>query len=267
MKFTKMQCLGNDFCIIEDCDFDLSRFAVRILDRYTGVGADGLIVVKRRPLEIRCYNNKGELVNASPNGIRSFARYANIHELVKSDSYDVLTKGGMVNIDVVNRMPFECKINIGKPSFTNKMIYVKDTISCFGRTLNIDDYRVTIYSLYLGDIETVIFVDNLDSDFINIASKISSYSCFSRGTNVNFVHVLDSKNIEVLCYHKDLGFVNCNGSGICASVVAGAKIGLLKNKVTARLKYGSAFVEYGKKEYVYITSTASVVIEGDYKED
>ena len=22
MKFTKMQCLGNDFCIIEDCDFE-----------------------------------------------------------------------------------------------------------------------------------------------------------------------------------------------------------------------------------------------------
>lgn len=267
MKFTKMHCLGNDFCIIEDVDLDLSRIAVKILDRHIGVGADGLIVVKRRPLEIRCYNNKGELINASPNALSCFAKYLDLHQIVKSDSYDVLTKGGMANIDVVNHMPFECKINIGKPMFNNKMIYVKDTISCFGRTINIDDYRVIIYSLYLSDIETVVFVDNLDSNVLNIADKICNISCFSRGCNVNFVHVLDNKNIEVVSYIKDIGFVNASGSGVCASVVAGCKIGLLKNKVTARLKYGNCFVEYGKKEYVYITSSSHVVIDGDFKEE
>ena len=56
MKFTKMHSLGNDFCIIEDCDLEFGKFAKEILDRHVGVGADGLIVVRRRPLLIKCYN-------------------------------------------------------------------------------------------------------------------------------------------------------------------------------------------------------------------
>ena len=34
MKFTKMHSLGNDFCIIEDVDLDLSKLAIDILDRH-----------------------------------------------------------------------------------------------------------------------------------------------------------------------------------------------------------------------------------------
>ena len=57
MKFEKYHGLGNDFLITEDTSIiDNHDFIKDICNRYTGIGADGLIVVKKNPLEMVFYN-------------------------------------------------------------------------------------------------------------------------------------------------------------------------------------------------------------------
>lgn len=267
MRFLKMHSCGNNFCIVEDEECDFSKLSKKICNPKIGVGADGLIIIKRKPLEMKCYDNNGEIVNLSANGIRCFAKYVIDNKIVESKCFDVITRNGKININIENVCPFLCKISIGKPNFNNSMIYVKDNISSFGRTIKINDYRISIYSLYIGDIETIIFVDSLDSSLIDISEEISNYSLFSRKTNVNFVHILDDKNIEIKSYIKNVGFTESSGTGACASVIAAAKLGLTKNKVNVKLEYGNILVEYGKKEIVTLSGDAHVIISGDYKED
>ena len=61
MQISKMHSSGNDFCIVDFIEkTDFKSLAVKICNRKLGVGADGLIVVKRSPrLEMLYYNMDG----------------------------------------------------------------------------------------------------------------------------------------------------------------------------------------------------------------
>jgi len=57
MKFQKYHGLGNDFIMVDyDSKTNYSKLAIKVCDRHTGVGADGLIAVKTNPLEMIYYN-------------------------------------------------------------------------------------------------------------------------------------------------------------------------------------------------------------------
>ena len=48
MKLTKMHGLGNDFILFSDsqgANKDYTDLAIRLCDRRTGIGADGLVIV------------------------------------------------------------------------------------------------------------------------------------------------------------------------------------------------------------------------------
>ncbi len=71
------------------------------------------------------------------------------------------------------------------------MIYVSDDITSFGRLFTIGEYHLTIYSFFMGTIHTVIFVDSLESDLLQLAAEISHHRLFKKQTDVNFVHIID----------------------------------------------------------------------------
>lgn len=60
----------------------------------TGIGGDGMIVVKNNPLEMIFYNADGSRAPMCGNGIRCFAKYCFDHALVKQKKLDVLTQAG-----------------------------------------------------------------------------------------------------------------------------------------------------------------------------
>ena len=57
MKFYKMISLDNDYLVTEYQDgYEYSQIAKNVCNRIKGIGAKGLIVCKREPLEIVGYN-------------------------------------------------------------------------------------------------------------------------------------------------------------------------------------------------------------------
>ena len=122
MKFFKMHSCGNDFCIVENSDIDFSNLAINICNRNIGVGADGLIVVKKKPLEMICYDSNGEIVSLSANGIRCFVKYVIDSKIVSSKYFDVITKNGIINVEIERFDPLISKTILGKPNFSNRMI-------------------------------------------------------------------------------------------------------------------------------------------------
>jgi diaminopimelate epimerase len=61
--FAKYHGLGNDFILVEEEEvqtFDVGKLTVALCNRHTGIGADGLIVLKKQPrLEMLFYNSDG----------------------------------------------------------------------------------------------------------------------------------------------------------------------------------------------------------------
>ena len=78
MLISKMHSSGNDFCIVDFIEkTDFKGLAVKICNRKLGVGADGLIVVKRNPrLEMLFYNMDGSASSMNSNALRCFIRYS-----------------------------------------------------------------------------------------------------------------------------------------------------------------------------------------------
>lgn len=267
MDFYKMQGCGNDFCVLDyEEGIDYSALSIALCDRRFGIGADGLIVVKKNPLEMLYFNQDGTRASMCGNGIRCFARYVYEKKIVQAHQFECLTQAGVMKISITSLSPFMCKIDMGKPAFHNQMIYVSDDISSFGRLLTVGEYHLTIYSFFMGTIHTVIFVDSLDANILNKAEEICHHRLFRKQTNVNFVHVLDEKHIEIKTYERGVGWTLACGTGACASVVTCHKLGLTKAKVEVILPKGNLQIEIGKKENVWMEGPAVLSFIGTIKE-
>lgn len=268
MEFYKMHGCGNDFCVIEYQEgIDYAQLSIKLCDRRFGVGADGLIVVKKAPLEMIFYNQDGSRASMCGNGIRCFAQYVYEKKLISSKKFECLTLAGVMKLEITSEKPFLCKVDMGKPAFNNSLIYVSDPLDSFGRMMTIEGYTITTYSFFMGTIHTVIFVTSLDSALLEHAEKICKHRLFKRQTNVNFVHLIDDEHIEIKTYERGVGWTLACGTGACASVVTCTRLKLTKNKVEVQLAHGSLHIEVTRKGNVLMEGPAVISYIGNIKEE
>ena len=96
MKLEKYHGLGNDFLITLDQSFiGDSEKIISLCNRYSGIGADGFIVVRTNPLEMIFYNQDGTRGEMCGNGIRCFSMFCYNNGLIDSDEFDVVTLDGV----------------------------------------------------------------------------------------------------------------------------------------------------------------------------
>jgi len=110
MRFAKGHGTENDFVILLDPDGSgtlTAGLAVRLCDRRTGIGGDGVLQAVRtaalegargmgaEPEWFMDYRNAdGSLAEMCGNGIRVFARYLAEHDLAEGPEFSVETRGG-----------------------------------------------------------------------------------------------------------------------------------------------------------------------------
>ena len=86
MQISKYNASGNDFIIIQAIEnskflsLDRSALALKLCDRFSGVGADGLIIIKGSKggsdFAWEFYNSDGSVAAMCGNGSRAAALYA-----------------------------------------------------------------------------------------------------------------------------------------------------------------------------------------------
>jgi diaminopimelate epimerase len=123
------------------------------------------------------------------------------------------------------------------------------------------DYRIT--SLLMGVPHTIVFIESLDEDeLISIGKQIEKHPSFPKGTNVNFVTVMNDHEINVRTWERGAGRTLACGTGSCASAVASTLNGLTGNEVTVHLALGDLFIET-IDGIVYMTGSANHVFAGE----
>ncbi|MDR3185007.1 MAG: diaminopimelate epimerase [Prevotellaceae bacterium] len=268
--FAKYHGLGNDFILVEEDEvqtFDVGKLAVALCNRHTGIGADGLIVLKQKPrLEMLFYNSDGSTAPMCGNGIRCLAHYLYTSGL-SADKYVVKTGAGDMPVEIVSEEPFLVKINMGKPDFTPanipvdtyRMEFINQDVEILGET-------ITLSSVFMGTVHTVVFVDDLEKvNMEKTGDSICHHPMFPNRTNVNFVQVIDRETLRVRTYERGVGLTLACGSGCCAAAVISGKLGHTSNSVKVELAYGALQVETG--EQVYMTGPAVRVYDGNLSMD
>ena len=106
MIFSKLNGLGNDFVITDDRENkyteNLDEMARKLCHRRTGIGADGLVFVRKSEtcdVRMQIFNSDGSEAEMCGNGVRCFAKYVYDKGIFKHERMSVETLAGPMIID------------------------------------------------------------------------------------------------------------------------------------------------------------------------
>lgn len=242
--FRKLHGVGNDFIIgryVEGVNYeDLSK---KICDRHTGIGADGLLLMKMKgnlPYMV-FYNSDGSLAPMCGNGIRCFSYYLILEKVVSGKNFDVDTLSGIMHVEVTNDNPFMCKVCLGKADFSSKKLDLDAKLDTFlDQKIKLSSGKeVEVSAIYMTTHHLVVIVDDLE-EAINsgMAQEIQKNKVFTKGINVNLVQVIDRDNVTMKTYERGAGWTLACGTGASSAYVILKKKGLINNEITINLEKG-----------------------------
>ncbi len=281
IPFTKMQGAGNDFVVLDETQtrYSLTAAHYRFLaDRHFGVGADQILSVRPSPapgidFSYVIHNADGNEVEHCGNGARCFLAYVREAGLTRNDQVTVQTMNrvlqlhwqpdGRVTVDMqapdfeLSHLPFDANGLQPKP-FNSWQIWPLALTS----QAHIAIVNVALVSM--GNPHAVMQVDEVDSAPVNtLGPQVQSHPAFPRGVNVGFMQVQDRSHIKLRVYERGAGETLACGTGACAAVVAGIRLGLLDACVDVQTHGGLLTIAWqGGEQPVLLTGPATLVFQG-----
>jgi diaminopimelate epimerase len=92
---------------------------------------------------------------------------------------------------------------------------------------------------------------------------IERHPRFARGVNAGFMQVLSRSHIRLRVFERGAGETLACGTGACAAVVAGVRLGWLDGRVEVEARGGRLTIEYTDGGPVLMTGPAETVFEGE----
>ena len=117
----------------------------------------------------------------------------------------------------------------------------------------------------MGNPHCVIFVDDPDTvDIESIGPRIENDPAFPERTNVEFVSIKADGSLYQRTWERGSGETSACGTGACAAVVAGIRLGLLDPTVDVQTRGGLLTIRWdGGNTPVLMTGPATTVFEGE----
>jgi diaminopimelate epimerase len=274
MKFTKMHGLGNDFIMVHSDRTpvleEVSRLAVAMCNRHTGVGADGLVWMfpsKLADIATRHFNADGTLAEQCGNAVRCVAKY--FYEYVSNEKTEITieTKVGVqpVWLETEKGRVRHVRVDMGEPVLTPHAIPVAvDGKTVVNREIEAGGRMFRFTAVSMGNPHAVIEVA-LTFPLEKWGPLLETHPFFPNKTNVEFITVHSAKEITMRVWERGVGPTLACGSGACASVVAAVLTGRASRSAVVHLAGGDLFIEWNEQDNrVYMTGPAAVVFEGEW---
>ncbi len=263
LQFVKAHACGNDFLVIEE-SAAVGRhgtLAKRLCERNTGVGADGIEFLERKPdgtFFLRLFNADGSEAELSGNGTRCVAAWLAQCEGLTDMIFG--THGGVRTCRVLSRdgATFWIESQMGVPRVMRRAIEIA------GLSGPIDGAMVNV-----GNPHFVTFVESNDfsshgMSWQELGAKIAVDPLFRFGTNVEFVRVLGANEIEFRIYERGVGPTHSSGTGTCASSAAAIVLQGVERELGATSIGGRQRVVWSADDKeMLLTGPAEVICRGE----
>lgn len=283
MQFTKMHGAGNDYIYV-DCfnhrpPQDPARLAIEISDRHTGIGGDGLILI--RPSDVadarmQMFNADGSEAEMCGNGIRCVAKYLFDHGIRPKKKLNIETAAGILALELTpeNGKVREVQVDmgppilhapgiptrlIGNPEFDHQIVNVP---------LSAAGHQFEVTCLSMGNPHCVIFVEKATDDLVlRIGPLIETNPVFPARTNVEFVEIKSSTEVHQRTWERGSGETQACGTGASAVCVAGVLTGRTERTIRNRLLGGVLTLRWdADTNHVLMTGPATEVFSGVWNE-
>jgi diaminopimelate epimerase len=282
VSFTKMQGAGNDFVVLDETQGRLGLSAAQyrfLADRHFGVGADQILTVRPSPadgidFEYIIHNADGGEVEQCGNGARCFARFVSERGLTSKQTIRVQTKKGVITPQL--SVDGQVTVDMGPPRFAPEQI----PFDAAGLTLQpqgswgfwplalmerAQEAPVLIATVSMGNPHAVQLVDDVDTaPVLAQGPLIEHHPRFSQRVNAGFMQVVDRSHIRLRVFERGAGETLACGTGACAAVVAGIRLGLLDSPVQVQARGGQLTIAWqGGDAPVFMTGPAVTVFSAD----
>ena len=275
LPFTKMQGAGNDFVVLDGTRerIELTPQQLRILgDRRFGVGADQILAVERSntpgvDFSYRIFNGaSGDEVEHCGNGARCFVRYVHGRGLTNKTTVRVETVNNVLELRL--REDGRVTVDMSLPVFDHARIPFDGHGLQPRRCGNFELWPLLeqeVAVLSMGNPHAVIRVADVDSaDVAGLGPRVESHPRFARKVNVGFVQPLSRSEVSLRVFERDAGETLACGTGACAAVVAGIRLGWLDRRVEVHTRGGDLLIEWADDQaHVLMTGPAQTVFEGE----
>ncbi len=279
LKFTKMQGAGNDFVVLDATrtPIELTPEQLRRLgDRRFGVGADQILLVEPPrsagvDFRYRIFNASGDEVEQCGNGARCFVRYVVDRGLTDRKRVRVETLNSLLELQLED--DGRVTVDMNRPIFDLDRVPF-DAVGLVPRTvgdfalwpLPLDQGRVVeVAVLSMGNPHAVQRVAEVrEAPVAALGPMIERHPRFARRVNAGFVQVVSRKQVALRVFERGVGETLACGTGACAAVVAGIRLGWLDRRVDVQTRGGVLSIEWsGDDAHVLMTGPAETVFEGE----
>ncbi len=260
----------------------------RLCARNTGVGADGIEFFAwtgPKSGRIRLHNADGSIAEISGNGTRCVAAWmAHERGFQPGDALEIATDAGLrvcrVNaVKTGGGFTVEVTTGMGVPIFDQHKVKLPEKYAEWGLRLRGQDriepskseadIVIRGMSVSLGNPHFVLCVDSSTfkengHNWAELGAEICFHRDFPLQTNVEFVRVVSSTEIEIRIWERGVGPTSSSGTGSSAAAVAAIALGLVKSPLTVVAPGGAQTVAWdGPGTELQLTGPATLIATGE----
>jgi diaminopimelate epimerase len=245
---------------------DWAELTRRLCARNTGIGADGIEFFAwtgPRAGRIRLHNADGSIAEISGNGTRCVAAWmAEKLGVGLGDSLEIETDAGVrvCRIDSVSNseaFTVEVTTGMGIPQFAPRTVTIPGGVQVAGVEVS------------TGNPHFVVVVDNPNftvdgQPWESIGQQICAHPSFPYQTNVEFVRIVDSNQVEIRIFERGVGPTASSGTGTSTSATAALALSGCASPLRVVAPGGVQTVKWdGPGTELNLTGPAALIARGE----
>jgi diaminopimelate epimerase len=277
IEFIKFHGFGNDYIVIERSkiaiDENICELAIKICNRHTGVGGDGIAVLD--PLDgagadyfCEIVNPDGSIAGFSGNGTRCAVAYLHHQGLWRKRSLRLETRSGTKAYHLLERKgtgEFWFEAEIGKPRFASDEVPVSSVDrreSVVDEPVIIDGRNFAFTGVNVGNPVACVFVEDFDFDWRSAGRKMETHEIFPAKANIVFVKIIDRDDIEIRIWERAAGETSSSGTCSSGAAVLSAFTGRTNRRVNVHAEGGTTRVWWREDDEIIINGRADLAFSG-----
>ncbi|GGA76655.1 diaminopimelate epimerase [Ornithinibacillus halotolerans] len=279
IPFIKMHGLGNNYIYIDLFRYTLeekllSEVAMKVSDPNIGIGSDGMILIhptNKADVGMRIFNKDGSEGKNCGNGLRCTAKYAYESGIVQKTHFLIETKSRIVEAEVLvnDGKVDEVTIDMGKPTLRRSLIPMLglDSEQVVQEPFPIENNMLYVTGVSMGNPHAVFFVEDItQAPLYELGEKIEKDPRFPERVNVEFIEIMNEKEINFRVWERGSGVTQACGTGACAAVVAAtlSKYIPKNQQITIHLQGGDLFIKWDENGHVWMTGEAKTIATGSF---
>lgn len=251
INFTKMHGAGNDFIVFEapaGAALPDANQLRRLADRHTGIGFDQALILQApvRPdtdAFYRIFNSDGIEVEQCGNGVRCLAALVHGSRKMNGEVLTLDSPAGVIRAKI--KADHQVAVDMGAPNFDPASLPFDAPAPASTYRLDVRGESVEIGVVSMGNPHAVLRVPAVDSAPVErLGPAIEGHPRFPKRVNVGFMEVVSRSHIRLRVYERGAGETLACGTGACAAVALGRRLGLLDEEVRVSARGGELRVNF-----------------------